>query len=447
MSAGSRTLAGRLSIVQTSVTLLALVSVALATAYAVTGLLARRADRLTLDVAARVAAVMERLPPESTDPRWIANEAEEQRLPGMRIEVRTGDNRLLAAVGETFDLPPAQTGCAIRGPVRVCGARSLRFSVVAAAPHGSDDAARGYLFATLVALTLLAAAVVALAGRLVARRALRPLSDLARQVATIVPGQGVRLPQRTGLVEVDTFASHFDDVLMRFEAALERERRLAAQASHELRTPLTLARAEIEAVGSPGADPQSVGRALRAIDRLSELVEALLWFAKAETRLDVGSMEVVNLADIVRAEIAARQRALRGTIVQCELPEEALVRGDQRLLERVTANLLDNALKYGRGAPIGVHAAESGGSVALTIINDGKLPGEDQARLFEPFFRGNAGAKDGTGFGLGLSFARAVARAHSGDLIFDATKAERTAFVLNLPLVAWSETLESGIAT
>jgi two-component system heavy metal sensor histidine kinase CusS len=425
--------------VQTAVTVVALVTVAFATAATMSFLLRRRADHLLMDVATRVASVMERLPPETTEPHWIAYEAEEQRPAGMRIEVRSAEGTLLAAVGENFDLPPALSGCADRAPVRVCGTRSTHFAVVAAAQHANDDATRQYLALVLLTVVAAAAILVAIVGRRVALGGLRPLADLAARTGAIIPGRGARLTDRIGLAELDIFAERFDDLLARFEEALERERRLAAEASHELRTPITVARAEIEGLTAAATDDGAVLRALKALDRLSALVEALLWFAKAQTRLDDASMEVVNLADVVRSEVAAYQRTDDMRVIRCDLPDEALVRGDERLLGRVAANLVDNALKYGRKSPIEIRGRQDASRVELSFANAGTVPASVIPRLFEPFYRGNGASTDATGFGLGLPFARAVARAHGGDLVIDDRAADRTAFVLSLPLVAWTE--------
>jgi signal transduction histidine kinase len=317
---------------------------------------------------------------------------------------------------------------------------------VAASPHANDDAARRYLAFVLLAVVIAAATLVSVLGRRVARRALEPVSDLTTRIAALEPGDGGRTGQRSGLSELDALGSRFDELLARFEEALDRERRLAAQASHELRTPLTIARAEIEALMAPDADPESIPRALKAVDRLSALVEALLWFAKAQSRLDDGTMEVVNLADLVRAEIDGRRHADGAPPIHCTLPDEALVRGDERLLGRIAANLLDNALKYGQGHPIEVRAAQRAARLEVTVSNAGRLATDVRGRLFEPFFRGNGAATDTNGFGLGLPFARAVARAHGGDLAIDDSRSEATAFVLSLPLVAWTERPPSDAA-
>jgi signal transduction histidine kinase len=227
----------------------------------------------------------------------------------------------------------------------------------------------------------------------------------------------------------------FDSLLDRFNESLARERRFAALASHELRTPLTHARAEIEAI-SEGSDHRAgVERSIRAIDHLTELVDALLWFAKAQERLEPSHLDVVNLADLVRAELALMVPA---NAIDSQLPEEALVSGDERLLARVVANLLDNARKYGSGEPVNVALQRAGEHLELEVTNAGKIAVADTERLFEPFYRQPGSASLAPGFGLGLAFARAVARAHGGDLAFTPSQCGQTTFSLRLPLLAWS---------
>jgi signal transduction histidine kinase len=155
-------------------------------------------------------------------------------------------------------------------------------------------------------------------------------------------------------------------------------------------------------------------------------------------RLDDDAMEIVNLADVVRAQIAERARAHPAFAVRCQLPDEALVRGDERLLCRVVANLVDNAAKHGDGGVIELRAALDGATVRVAVVNRAAQRGELTERAFEPFFRGSRAA-DLPGFGLGLPFARAVARAHGGELVIGSPGAERTELVLSLPAVAWSD--------
>src|SRR5262249_18295352 len=203
--------------------------------------------------------------------------------------------------------------------------------------------------------------------------------------------------------------------------ALAREKRFTAEASHELRTPLTVARAEIEALARGEGNGGAGRRALAALERLASLVEALLWFARAQSRLDHDRMELVNLADVIRAELEELRRAHPGRAFAVELPDEALVRGDEHLIRRAVANLLDNAVKYGDAAPIEARLARSGEGAVLSVANRGPAVAPTaREQIFVPFFRGREDG--GSGFGLGLPFARAVARAHGGDVELGAAR-------------------------
>jgi len=279
--------------------------------------------------------------------------------------------------------------------------------------------------------------VVALSGA-ITRRALRPLSALAARIAAIEPGTGQQVGSRSRFTELELLRSRFDELIARFDEALARERRLTALASHELRTPLTVARAEIESLEAKGEDRGKRERALAAIDHLSELAETLLWFARSQAQIDLETAEVVNVADLARAQLDL-QNVPQGRHVVRDLPDEALVRGDERLLGRVVGNLIDNAFKYGAEGAVEVSASRTESEVRVAVVNRGAPSVEVSERLFEPFFRDANAVERAPGFGLGLPFARAVARAHGGELLFDAARQGKTAFVLVLPLVHWSD--------
>jgi signal transduction histidine kinase len=432
-----RTLAGRIATVQTLVTLVALGVAVAATAAVVTGVLHRREDRGLHELAGRVAGLLDRQEVANFDRPWIENEIEELRPSSMRVEIRERAGRLITEAGPALDMSASQTGCRSRGDVRVCAIGAGPFLIVIGASEADDLATRDSFVLAMAIIALFGGLIVTLSSRVVARRGLAPLSELAARIEAIDPAAGQRIGLHSGVVEVDAFASRFDLLLARFEEALARERRLTAHASHELRTPLTIARAEVEGLATAADGRAANLRALAALDRLSELVEALLWFARAQVRLDDASMEIVNVADVVRAQIAERERAHPSLVTRCDLPDEALVRGDERLLSRVIANLLDNAAKHGDGGIVAVRAELDGTAVRVAVVNrDGQ--GRLTERAFEPFFRGPRAAGL-PGFGLGLPFARAVARAHGGELSIGSPPVEHTELVLRLPAVAWSD--------
>jgi signal transduction histidine kinase len=269
------------------------------------------------------------------------------------------------------------------------------------------------------ALALAGTLVVAFAlGWVVAGRALAPLrrvTTLARHVTQ------ERLDERIDLHgppdELRELADTVDGMLDRLSASFDGQRRFVANASHELRTPLTVIRAEVDvALADPDAtvaDLRHMGEAvLEATDRTQALLESLMVLARSQQA--VRRIEPVDLAaaahtaaDLVEAEAAARAIELRLDL------QPAPLEGDRPLVERLVANLLENAVRH--NVP--------GGGVEVTtrprlvrVENTGaSIEPDEVRRLAEPFERLQRDC-DGPGAGLGLSIVRAVTDAHGAQL-------------------------------
>ncbi|HET9957715.1 MAG TPA: HAMP domain-containing sensor histidine kinase [Polyangiaceae bacterium] len=428
------TIAARVSSAGARTTVTALTLVALSTSLAVTELLTAKTDQLLNAMGERTAYYLEARP-APIDWDWIRAEVDEARPSEVRVEIRDPTGHTRAAYGPRTPILAFHRNCRDDGKLRVCGRRSEHFLVLAAIDRSDDLAARNRLLFVIGALSALAAGTVLLVSRSLMRVAVKPLTDLAARVRAVQPGSGERVELRSDLVEVNELAGRFDDLVERFEQALAREKRFAAVASHELRTPLTVIQAEIEAL--PKNDATS--RALLSVQRLNQLVEVLLWFARAQSGLGGERMEWINVADLIRDQVSALQIANPSARFSVHLPDEALVHGDEHLLGRVTANLLDNAVKYGEGSEVSVSASHGSVDLEIEVTNGGAgIPSDVREHVFEPFFRVPGRSADG--FGLGLAFARAVARAHGGDLTLSPHSQSLTRFVLTLRLASWSET-------
>lgn len=278
-------------------------------------------------------------------------------------------------------------------------------------------------------LTLLLTAVAsAPLGWFAAGRMLRPLRQMAASARNISAGN---LHDRLALTgphdEFKQLGDTVDDLLARLEAAFAAQRRFVANAAHELRTPLTLERTLLQVAL---ADPSASEASLRATcEELLEsgrnqerLIDGLLTLATGERGLERREwFELAPLAqrslDAMQPEIASRRVHTRVSLAP------ASVLGDPALVQRLFANLLDNAICYNRpDGWVEVETSTVGGRTTLRVANSGPVvPPEAVERLFEPFHRLGTERLAANGhYGLGLSIARVTATAHGATITAEA---------------------------
>lgn len=309
-------------------------------------------------------------------------------------------------------------------------AESARAAVAAAA---RSEVLRAGLVA--FPLVVLAAALVSwiLVGRVLAP--LQQVIAASRRLSASSLDERVALQRARG--EVAELAAGFDAMLDRLQAAFEAQRRFVANAGHELRTPLAVLRTEIDVtLQDPDADVvelRRMGEVVRdAGRRCDELVAGLLLLARTEAAGPLGPADLVpvNLADLLVSELdgVAAAAAEHGLSVRAD-PVPARTRGNEVLLRRLVANLVENAVRHNRDGgwieastttstggprPGGSRAGSAPAAVELRVSSTGpELAAEQVSELFEPFRRGPVARTARTrGSGLGLSIVRAVAAAH-----------------------------------
>jgi signal transduction histidine kinase len=288
--------------------------------------------------------------------------------------------------------------------------------------HTALDAGE-FLVASCVLLIALVGVSV-LIGWLVAGRVLRPLRVMTAATRRISERN---LHERLALAgpedELKNLGDTIDSLLARLESAFDSQRRFIASASHELRTPLMLSQTLLQvALADPGITLDSLRTACQeAIDAdkyQARLIDALLTLARSQRGLDrrepVDLTAAVNDAlDAYRPSAAARRLHVDAAL------DKATVPGDARLVSRLAANLIDNAIRYNiTGGRVAVKLAASTTRATLTVTNTGAVvPPLQASRLLEPFQRA---APDRTaspdGLGLGLSIVADIAKAHGASL-------------------------------
>jgi signal transduction histidine kinase len=291
----------------------------------------------------------------------------------------------------------------------------------AARQHAAD--LQQLLVQSGIALAIMVVISIAL-GWLVAGRVLRPLRTMTTTVRQI---SARNLHQRLAVDgprdELKDLADTVDGLLGRLEAALDAQKRFVANAAHELRTPLTLERALLEeTLIDPGATLTSSRSTLERLLAISEqqgrLLEALLTLASSERGLD--HREPLDLSVLTDQVLRGWRPEIDrlGLQLQARLAP-APTAGDPALVERLVANLLDNAVRYNlTGGRVDVATATNAGRALLSVANTGPvIPPAQADRLLEPFQRlGDRTAHNDGHHGIGLSIVRAIAIAHDATL-------------------------------
>ncbi|MEU6721226.1 HAMP domain-containing sensor histidine kinase [Nonomuraea sp. NPDC046802] len=263
-----------------------------------------------------------------------------------------------------------------------------------------------------IALAIMAIVSIAL-GWLVAGRALRPMAAMAATVREIsARNLHERLSVQTPHDEVKDLADTVDGLLTRLESAFDAQKHFVANAAHELRTPLTLERALLEETLTDGEATLESFRAMA--ERLLTLsvdqgrrLEALLTLANSERGLD--RHENFDLAVVVWRVLHTSPAWIEAVL------EAAPTSGDPAQVERLVANLVDNAVHYNvPGGQVKVSTGVRDGRAVLSISNTGPvIPQGEIERLFAPFQRfGTERTTHDGHHGIGLSIVRAIATAH-----------------------------------
>ncbi|TDD76668.1 HAMP domain-containing protein [Actinomadura darangshiensis] len=323
-----------------------------------------------------------------------------------------------------FNVPAAEIPCARRPPELPCADVPFR-AVEPLPPAGQkrvvgpeqfqDSLVDSQRVVTLVALLVIIVLAFAvswwLTGRLL--RPLHRITGTARRLSLSTLHERIALdgPQD----ELRQLADTFDAMLDRLEQAVDSQRRFVANASHELRTPLAIQRTAIE-VGLADPTPERLAEVraemLLNTRRSERLIEGLLVLAQGERGLDArGPVDLEAVTGQVVEDAGPLAEKARVTVTAATEP--VTVTGDEVLLTRMVANLVQNAIQHNQpGGDVRVDLSRDG----LVVRNTGpRVPPERVDDLFEPFRRLHADrtGSDG-GAGLGLSIVAAIVHAHDG---------------------------------
>jgi signal transduction histidine kinase len=290
---------------------------------------------------------------------------------------------------------------------------------------------RNILLAGVGILVLLAALV----GFVLARSALRPVARASAAAQSLAEGLlETRLPVE-GQDEFGAWAQSFNEMAAALEAKIDalsaaqaRERRFTADVAHELRTPLTALVGEASLLSDhlermPAESRRPAELLIADVGRLRRLVEDLMEISRFDAGAESVHAENVDVTALVSAVV--RGRGWEGRV---NLEGDGLqVTSDPRRLERIVANLVDNALEHG-----GSHVEVRVGEGVVEVADDGPgIAPEHLPHVFERFYKADE-SRSGGGTGLGLAIAQENARLLGGSIEVASTPGAGSRFTLRL---------------
>jgi heavy metal sensor kinase len=283
--------------------------------------------------------------------------------------------------------------------------------------------------------------VSGLLGWFLAGRALQPVNSVAATAQRITHSNlNMQIPARNAGDELDRLIEAFNHMMQRLNLSFEQIRQFSTDVSHELRTPLTVVRGQLEVAmftaNTVAQYRDAMADALEGVDRLSNIVRALLMLSQAESGQLVLQKTRLDFAELIRDQVDQYQipAEAEGVRLSAELPDTCNVLADRIQMERLASNLLSNAIKY----------TKSGGTVKAKLVSEGeqvKFIVEDTGvgiapdhlpHIFDRFYRVPS-ADPEKGLGLGLSFVAWIVKAHGGSIEVQSELQKGTRFIVSVP--------------
>lgn len=287
-------------------------------------------------------------------------------------------------------------------------------------------------------------------GSLIARRALAPVDQITNEVREITDGRSLhrRLPTSMVKDELGRLADTLNQMMERLERSFAALRRFTADASHELKTPLTVLRAGVErALTTSNLPPEALSvleETMEEINRMTELVDALLTLARADEGLVRLHQEPVDLRALIleTEETGELLAEPAGIAVTVETPvDPVIVAVDGSRIRQLVMNLLTNAVKYTpSGGRVRLWLEREDGRVRFGVSDTGiGIAAGDLPHIFDRFWRADSARTrtgERTGVGLGLAICKWIAEAHGGTIDVQSRPGRGTTFSVTLPLLS-----------
>ena len=312
----------------------------------------------------------------------------------------------------------------------------------------SLEESRGKLNQLLLAMILTGGIFLVLAsmgGSFILARALHPVKSVVQMAQKISADDlSLRIDAQNRGDEVGDLIETFNEMIIRLEKSVNQIRQFSGDVSHELRTPLTIIRGEVEVLLRKDRKREEYVSTLNSVLeeslRMEKIINDLLFLSRIDAVDKTRLKEIVNLDEVMSEILESRSQAFKKKELHIffESAGAPLVKGSRDLLERMAANLLDNAVRYTpEGGKVQIRVSEELKSTRLEVSDSGiGIPEAALPKIFERFFVvDQSRSRETGGSGLGLSIVKWIADSHGAKIDVSSQLGRGTTFVIDFPVV------------
>ena len=309
----------------------------------------------------------------------------------------------------------------------VFNTQQAKYIVIVAAtdPYGFKEL--DLLKKVLLIIFIISIVLTYIAGTIFSYYTVQPVRDIIKSVKNITANNlHLRLDEVRGTDEIAELVLTFNNMLTRLETAFETQNNFVSNASHELRTPLTIITSETELLLKGNKIPDdarsSVNIILAEAEKLGHILASLLGLAQTGFDGKKQNWQKIRVDELVMGVADSVKRIDRESIIDIDfsaLPtNEALLytEGNSNLLQLAVSNIVLNACKYSDNRPVKIQLSADNGRIIIKVTDTGiGIPEDEQAHIFEPFFRASNTSKF-QGHGIGLPLTLNIIRLHKGTI-------------------------------
>lgn len=299
------------------------------------------------------------------------------------------------------------------------------------------------LLIIMVVAGLMLMLLASLGGSFIINKALKPVKSVVKAAKEITADDlSLRIDTKNRKDEIGALVETFNEMIVRLEKSVKKIRQFSGDVSHELRTPLTIIRGEIEVLLRKDRTKEeylkTLNSALEESYRMEKIIDDLLFLSRIDA-LDKSKLkEIVQLKEVVKRVIESRSQSAinKGLEFIAENVKPTRVKGNKNMLERMIANVIDNAIRNTRsGGLVEVVLDKSQDTVRLEIRDTGiGIPEESLPYIFDRFYVvDKSRSRETGGSGLGLSIVKWVADTHRAEIEVQSQVNQGTKFLIKFP--------------